>query len=99
MFGASGTTPNLASLPSPRPREGTRRAAASLVIASAGPLALAGCDPRTVLYFLQPFEPTVPPPCKADLKGKKIVILAHAMAGTQSDYQSLDRQIAREVGK
>jgi hypothetical protein len=83
----------------PRPHARTRRAAASLVIAYAGLLALAGCDPRTVLYFLQPFEPSIPPPCKADFKGKKIVILAHAMAGTQSDYQSLDRQIAREVGK
>ena len=83
----------------PRPHARTRRAAASLVIATAGLLTLAGCDPRTLIYFLQPFEPTIPPPCKTELKGKKVVILAHALAGTQSDYQSLDRQIAREVGK
>ena len=46
----------------PRPHARTRRAAASIVVTAAGLLALAGCDPRTVLYFLQPFEPTVPAP-------------------------------------
>jgi len=83
----------------PRLHARTRRAAASLVIATAGLLTLAGCDPRTLIYFLQPFEPTIPPPCKTSLKGKKVVILAHALSGTQSDFQSLDRQVAREVGK
>jgi hypothetical protein len=83
----------------PRPHARTRRAAASLTIAAVGLLALAGCDPRTLLYFLQPFEPTVPPPCHAKFKGKKVVILAHAVSGTQTDFQALDREIAREVGK
>lgn len=83
----------------PRPHARTRRAAASLVIAAAGLFALAGCDPRTLLYFLQPFEPTLPPPCHAKLKGKKVVILAHALSGTQTDFQALDREIAREVGR
>jgi hypothetical protein len=67
------------------------------VIAAAGLIALAGCDPRTVLYFLQPYEPTVPAP-GPKLKDKKVVILAHALSGTQSDVQALDRTIAREVG-
>lgn len=83
----------------PRLHARTRRAAASLVIATAGLLTLAGCDPRTVLYFLQPYEPTIPPPCKTNFKGKKIVIMAHALSGTQTEFQSLDRQIAGEVGK
>jgi len=83
----------------PRPHARTRRAAATLVCATAGLMFLAGCDPRTLIYFLQPFEPTIPPPCKVELKGKKVVIVAHALAGTQSDYQALDRQVAREVGR
>ena len=83
----------------PRPHARTRRAAATVVIAAAGLLALAGCDPRTLLYFLQPFEPTIDAPCKTKLKGKKVVILAHAVSGTQTDFQALDREVAREVGR
>jgi hypothetical protein len=83
----------------PRPHARTRRAAASLVIAATGLLALAGCDPRTLIYFLQPFEPSIPPPCHAKLKGKKILIMAHALSGTQADFQSLDREISREVSR
>ncbi len=79
----------------PRPHARTRRAVASLVVAAAGLLALAGCDPRTLLYFLQPYEPTVPAPGPT-LKNKKIVVLTHAVAGTQGDYQSLDRDLSRE---
>ena len=80
----------------PRPHARTRRAAASLVIAAAGLLTLAGCDPRTLLYFLQPYEPTVPAP-GPKLKGKKVVVLVHAVEGTQQDFQSLDREVMREV--
>ncbi len=83
----------------PRPHARTRRAAASLMIAGIGLIALAGCDPRTLIYFLQPFEPTIPPPCRAVFKGKKVVIMAHALSGTQTDYQALDREITREVAR
>ena len=83
-----------------RPHPGARtrrRAAASLVLALAGLLSLTGCDPRTLFYFLQPFEPTVPAPGPS-LKGKKVVIVTHAVSSTQGDFQSLDRDLTREVG-
>lgn len=83
----------------PRLHARTRRAAASLVIAATGLLALAGCDPRTLLYFLQPWEPTIPPPCHAQLKSKRVVIVTHALSGTQTEFQSLDREITREIGR
>jgi len=80
----------------PRPHARTRRAAASLVIASAGLLSLAGCDPRTLIYFLQPFEPTIAAPGPS-LKGKKVVVLTHAASGTQNDFQAIDHDLAKEV--
>ena len=84
----------------PRPHARTRRAAVLLVFAAVGLLSLAGCDPRTLLYFLQPNEPTIPPPCKKDaLKGKKVVVLTHAAAGTQNDFLSIDRELTREFNK
>jgi hypothetical protein len=79
----------------PRSLARMRRAAAGLVIA-AGLLTLAGCDPRTILYFLQPFDPTVPAACSHSLKGKKVVVLTHAVAGTQSDSRAVDRDLTRE---
>jgi hypothetical protein len=72
------------------------RRAAVLAVAAVGLWALTGCDPRTLLYFLQPFEPTVPAEGPS-LKGKKVVVLTHAAAGTQGDIQSLDRDMARKV--
>ena len=80
----------------PRPHARTRRAAASMLICAAGLFALGGCDPRVLLYFLQPNEPTVPAP-GPKLKGKRVVVLTHAVSGTQGDFQSLDRDLAREV--
>jgi hypothetical protein len=80
----------------PRPHARTRRAAIFLGFAAVGLLSLAGCDPRTLLYFLQPFEPTVPAPCKYDLRGKKVVVLTHATAGLQADFLSIDRDVTKE---
>jgi hypothetical protein len=79
----------------PRPLARTRRAAIGLTISAAGFLTLAGCDPRTLLYFLQPFEPTIAPEGPS-LKGKKVVVLTHASSGTQSDFRSLDRELTRQ---
>ena len=36
-------------------------------LALAGLFSLTGCDPRTLFYFLQPFEPTVPAPGPASM--------------------------------
>lgn len=79
----------------PRPHARTRRAATFLVWAAVGSLGLAGCDPRTLLYFLQPYEPTIPAPGPS-LKGKRVVVLTHAAAGTQNDFLAIDRELTRE---
>src|SRR3954449_9221028 len=80
----------------PRPNARMRRAALATCLAAATLLALPGCDPRTLFYFLQPFEPTVPAPGPS-LKGKRVAVLAHAVSGTYSDFQALDRELGREV--
>lgn len=61
-------------------------------------LAFAGCDPRQAMYFLQPFEPQIKPPCPS-LQGKTIAILARASATTQGDYVALDQELAQRVAK
>ncbi|HEX8198989.1 MAG TPA: hypothetical protein VF590_00775, partial [Isosphaeraceae bacterium] len=76
----------------PRPLARMRRAA--WLVAAVGLLTLAGCDPRSIFYFLQPFEPTIAPPGPA-LKGKRVVVLSHAGAGTQADFPTLDRDLTR----
>jgi hypothetical protein len=80
----------------PRTYARKRSAATLLVIALAGTMSLAGCDPRTLMYFLQPFEPTVPAPGPS-LSGKRVVLVTHAVSGALGEYQSLDRDITREV--
>src|SRR5262249_42120589 len=80
----------------PRPHARTRRAAAALLVASAGLLSLAGCDPRTLIYFLQPYDSSVAAPGPS-LKGKKVVVVTHPPPGAPGAFQSLDRDIPREV--
>lgn len=80
----------------PRPHARTRRSAARLVLAAAGLLSLTGCDPRTLFYFLQPFEPTVPAP-GPKLDGKRVVVVAHAVSNALGEFQALDREVTREV--
>lgn len=79
----------------PRPLAWTRRAAAPLLLAF-GLTALAGCDPRPLFYFLQPWEPTIPA-SGPSLKGKKVVVLASALAASQGEFISLDRELTREL--
>lgn len=84
----------------PRPHARTRRAAVSLVLMSAGLLTLAGCDPRTLVYFLQPNEPMIAPPESApSLVGKRVVVVTHASAGAQGELPSLERDLAREFSR
>ncbi|WP_390625345.1 hypothetical protein [Paludisphaera soli] len=56
---------------------------------------LTGCDPRTLFYFLQPFEPTIPAPGPS-LKGKKVVVLSAADDGTLARFPGLERDLARQ---
>jgi hypothetical protein len=80
----------------PRPHAWTRRAALASLFAGASLLTLPGCDPRTLIFFLQPFDPVIPAP-GPKLKGKKIVVLVHVSPGAGSDYSDLTRELAREV--
>lgn len=80
----------------PRPHSMTRRAAGSIVLAAAGLMSLAGCDPRTLLYFMQPWEPMVPAPGPS-LEGKKVVVVTHCVSGAMNEFQSLDRDLTQKV--
>ncbi len=77
----------------------TRRAACAGLI-GLGMLALAGgCDPRTLLYFIQPFEPKIPAPGPS-LKGQKVVILTHAGSfESYTEFPDLSDKLAKALGK
>jgi len=78
------------------PRTLTRmRHASALVLIVIGLVATTGCDPRTLFYFLQPFEPTVPAKGPA-LKGKKVIILTRATSNSTGEFPSIDRELNRE---
>ena len=78
------------------PRTMTRmRRLATTGVAIGLMLTLAGCDPRTLLYFLQPYEPTIPAPGPS-LKGKKVVVLASADETTLGRFPGLERDLARQ---
>jgi hypothetical protein len=79
----------------PRPHARTRRAALALALAGASLFSLPGCDPRTLLFFLQPFDPSIPAPGPS-LKGKKVVVLTHINPGAGVDYGDLGRELTRE---
>jgi len=70
-------------------RFGCLAAAMSLI------LTLTGCDPRTIFYFLQPFEPMIPPPGPS-IKNKKVVVLATATESTLGMFPGLERDLARQ---
>ncbi len=80
----------------PRMHARTLGTAAMLVVALIGLASLPGCDPRMAMYFLQPFEPTVPAP-GPNLDGKKVVIVTHAVSSAQGEFQAIDRDLAKEV--
>ena len=84
----------------PRPHARMRRAACVFLLIGAGLLSVAGCDPRALVYFLQPNEPTIPPPeGSPSLSGKRVVVVAHASAGAQGELPSLERDFAREFSR
>ncbi len=80
----------------PRPHAWTRRAALATLFAGTSLITLPGCDPRTLLFFLQPNDPTIPAPGPS-LKGKKIVVLTHVSASADSGHGDLARDLTREV--
>ena len=80
----------------PRTHARTRRSAATILLVAAGLLSLPGCDPRTLFYFLQPNDPSVPAP-GPKLDGKRVVVVAHAVSNALGEFQALDREVTREV--
>ena len=81
--------------PRPRLQFGRGRAAVACWLALAL-FSLAGCDPRQMAYFLQPFEPQIPAP-GPDLKEKRVVVIAKAVPGALYDQPTLDRELAGEL--
>ncbi len=82
----------------PRIRVRTRREMLGLmVLASAGALTLAGCDPRTLAYFLSD-GPEIPG-AGPELTGKKVVVVTTCAPAVQADSRAVDREINREVIK
>jgi hypothetical protein len=72
------------------------RLAAVIFLASASLIAVTGCDPRALAYFLQPFDPTIEPKGPV-LTEKKVVILCNVTSGALAEFPSLERDIPREL--
>src|SRR5262249_10521211 len=72
------------------------RLAIVALLAGGSLIAISGCDPRTLAYFLQPFESTIKPSCETSLQGKKLVVLCHATSGAMGEFPALERDLTRE---
>ena len=72
------------------------RLAAIILVASASLVATTGCDPRSLAYFLQPFDPTIEPKGPSLLE-KKVVILCNVTSSSLAEFPSLEREIPREL--
>lgn len=72
------------------------RLGAVVLLASASLMAISGCDPRSLAYFLQPFDPTIEPKGPS-LVEKKVVILCNVTSGALAEFPSLERDITREL--
>jgi hypothetical protein len=75
------------------------RLAFAALLAGGTLIAISGCDPRTLAYFLQPFDPMIEPECKTSFQGKKVVILCTAASGSMGEggFSSLERDVSREL--
>lgn len=81
----------------PQPRARTRRAALGLLgLSAAGAITLAGCDPRTLAYFFGDGAPQIPGGAPS-FEGKKIVVLTKAAPSALADFQTIDRDLNREL--
>jgi hypothetical protein len=74
---------------------GQVRIAAVFFVAGVSLVAISGCDPRALAYFLQPFEPMIAAPGPS-LQDKKVVILCNATSGSLAEFPSLERDLTRE---
>ena len=72
--------------------------AAIMALVTSGLVAVSGCDPRSLAYFLQPFQSEIPPPEGAPvLEGKKVVILCNVTSAAVAEYPSLERDVPRTL--
>ena len=78
-------------------KRSARLGVALLVVCGFGAL-LTGCDPRALLYFLQPNDPSVAHN-GPDLTGKLVVILTRASAEAQSEVQAIDHDVAQKLAE
>jgi hypothetical protein len=70
--------------------------AAIMALVTGGLVAVSGCDPRSLAYFLQPFQSEIPPPEGSPLlEGKKVVILCNVTSAAVAEYPSLERDVPR----
>lgn len=74
----------------------TVRLCAIVLVASASLIAAAGCDPRSLLYFMQPNDPTIEPGGPT-LDEKKVIILCNVTSSAIAQFPSLERDITREL--
>jgi hypothetical protein len=72
------------------------RFAAVIFLATASLIAVTGCDPRALAYFLQPFDPTIEPK-GPPLTEKKVVVLCNVTSGALAEFPSLERDVPREL--
>jgi hypothetical protein len=72
------------------------RIIAIMLVASASMIATTGCDPRSLMYFIQPDDPTIEPGGPS-LEGKTVVILCNVSSSASAQFPSLEREIPREL--
>jgi hypothetical protein len=72
------------------------RFTAVIFLATASLIAVTGCDPRALAYFLQPFDPTIEPKGPL-LTEKKVVVLCNVTSGALAEFPSLERDVPREL--
>jgi hypothetical protein len=70
--------------------------AARFALVAAGLIAVSGCDPRALAYFLQPNESEIPATAPS-LEGKRVVILCNVTSGSLAEFPSLERDLPREL--
>jgi hypothetical protein len=78
-------------------RFGSRRLTAVLIVAGFGLIAVTGCDPRFLVYFLQPNDPTIAANGPSLLE-KKVVIICNVGSEAQGEFPSLERDLPRDLG-
>jgi len=74
----------------------TVKFAAVIVLASGSLIAITGCDPRALFFFLQPDNPSIEAPGPS-LEEKKVVILSNVSANALGEFPSLERDMCREL--